>query len=1340
MDPSRTQVFPFKNLGTSTATLTNSFTANVYGIDAKATDHVDKVIPLNTPVKLARLLAAGKYDFPSAEGVITANGSPLDKITVSVSSGSLAIGSSYGILYEIPNFPSNNGVDRIAAVPIQPAVKGGAYLVFLKLLDKSLNPGNFSSSSSIYEAAYGTFHLTPDRISLYVGLYPPHTAGYSSDQILTTEGTPIQANTAVTVLTNRGSFTPVDFNGLAGDGHQIGADASGRLYFGLQATGLNTGIANVRAVLGLASGTDSSVNFVQIPQFSAAFSAEELNITAATPNPKTVCTTSAIGSAGNLIPDNTAVNVFADLGVLAPADFYPTEANHQVKTLSGVATFELSSSNAGIASLTIECGGRIVNRNIVFLDRYPPNPPGKPSLDNSLNNNGVFTLSWAAATDPANSGVDTYNIQYSLNNGPYIDLATPTTTSYITSNLAQGIYRFKVRAIDGAGNIGAFSIPGDPVEVDKTPPIGSIIIDGGALRTSSLNVTLALNATDDKGVGSMCFSNDGVDFSAWIPYATSQAWTLSAGDENKIVYVRFRDNVGNIATLFDVIQLDTLPPTGSVSIAPSPYSNLTSLNVTIMPDDASPVNSMQVSKDGAAWESVAFSSLIVWAVPTTFATHTVKIRLIDVLGNTSPDISASTCVDTQTPGAPTAVTDDGDYSPYLDKLHVSWSGASDGQSGISHYLVRIGKTAGAADVMAETNVGLVSEGLYGPFVPALDITGATVYFFSVIAVDRAGNLSVVAGSNGIKGGDPTPPSAPVVSDSGQFTADKTQISATWTDAVDTDSGIARYEVSIGTSIGGIQVMNWINNGMNKFYTKTGLDLAHNTQYFVNVRSYNGGGTYIDASTDGLIVDLVAPVAPTMSAEPVSGYTSGTVNIVGCSTVSDPVSGGVNYFFECSADSGFGSLFSSSAWKTETSHTFTGLVNGTHYYFRVKARDAVLNVGSYSAAVNSIQDSFAPTATNYTDNVPENNDPDHFWSRDAIVSFAATGLTDNLSGIKNVYVEIDDDIAFTPPLLGEGWTGNITGQKTFTVAPAADGNVIYARARYEDIAGNITTTAATQTTDGITLDLVNPIAGATTDNVPDNDDRDHQVSSDSWIYFGFTHSDNVSGVSDVHIQLAKDAAFTQIATSTLIGSTISPYLYKLGEDGQTYYARIRVVDKSGRYSDDTLTFAAATGFGTPSDGIRVDLTPPAPSAETFYINKKADAFIGEETTATSVVYLTFTVSDPSGIAKAEVSNNGIVWVTLTDPLLDPASHPWVLDLTPGVKTVSVILTDGLGHATALTQKTIEFWPLYKVFVGTRDDRSYPVDTYDEYYGQNKYGAPRKDAGAPGLGSSLRLVKP
>ncbi|GAB4272861.1 MAG: hypothetical protein Kow0029_12010 [Candidatus Rifleibacteriota bacterium] len=1312
MDPSRPQIFPFKKLGQNVAATNNSIIATILGIDTIATDHVDKQLPLNTPICFARDIGSGKLEYPESFGVITANGG--DSITATLTSGSpLTVGQTYAILYEIPNFPSNDGIDRIAAVPIQPAIKGGSYVVFLKLIDNSLNQGTFSSASSIYEAAYGPFDLFPARSSLYVGLYPPHTCDYVSSAILTTEGNPINLDTEVTLLTNLGSFSPADSNGIPGDGHQVKADAAGKISFGLQATGLYTGLAKVRAVLGLASGTDQTVSFIQIPAFSVSWSASSIDITPLTPNPSISGTTSAIGNAGDLVPNGTCLNIYTDLGMIGPADAYAAVSGHQVPTSGGTGTFFVSSADAGVASVSIEVGGRWVTKTLTFVDKYPPNAPGTPSLDNTLNNNGVFNLIWTAATDPANSGIAEYSIESSLNGGPYTFLASSTTSSYLTSGLPQGVYKFRIRAMDGAGNVGAYSGESVSGEVDATPPLGSILVNSGSARTSSLVVSLDLSATDANGVADMSFSNDGVTWGGWIPYTTSSSWTLSSGDGPKLVYVRYRDNVGNVGVFSDDIILDTTGPLGGITINPNPFSNTTALELNCFANDGSLVPTMEISYDGGPYNSQPFTGLTTWNVAAGYATHTASVRYTDGLGNVSAIYSASTCVDTIAPVV-SSVTDDGTYSPWIDKLHATWMG-SDGESGISHYLVSVGTSAGAQDTVAQTNVGNVNDITFSSL--SLDISGATTYYFTVIAVDRAGNQSVALSSDGIKGGDPTPPDPVTITDDGDYSKVTDLLHATWTASNDPDSGINRYEFSAGTAAGSTDIVNWTDLALALNHTAAGLSLVHGQTYYINVRVWNNGGASTVSTSDGITIDTVPPPSPVLIAEP--AYTSGTVNIVDCNPVSDNLSGGVEYYFERATDAGFTLNIANSGWIATPRYSFVWLSHGIKYYFRVKSRDAVQNESAFSGAVSSTQDSNAPTCSYYTDDVPANNDPDHFWSRDLNLNFAPVGLADDLSGVKNVYVQIASENTFSTPLW-EGWLNNTTGMKAY-VAPNVDGLTIYARAKFEDVAGNI---SGYYQTDGIRLDLSVPQALTIVD--------EGAVSATSTLQFDFTHSDAISGVTDVYIEIASNSTFiAPLSVSTWLGTPATTYKFSPAADFSTYWARIKVKDRAGNESAWVNT-----------DGIRVDLSPPDNSSgNLFYINlpplvpPNPQEWIDEQTTSTSTVYITLSVADPSGIASASISNDGVNWTTWLNPALYSASHSWVL--TPGDNTIRLLIEDTVGHVSPEKQKTIKYNPSVLLETGDRDSKIYPVDTYDEYQGQNKYGSDKSEQSVPNEGKSLRL---
>jgi len=102
---------------------------------------------------------------------------------------------------------------------------------------------------------------------------------------------------------------------------------------------------------------------------------------------------------------------------------------------------------------------------------------------------------------------------------------------------------------------------------DVSPPTGSVVIDGGAVDTSSTAVHLTLSATDTGGgtVYQMRLSNNGTSWTPSETYTPSRAWSLPAGEGNKVVRAVFIDSYGNTSTpVSDTILLDTVKPTASV--------------------------------------------------------------------------------------------------------------------------------------------------------------------------------------------------------------------------------------------------------------------------------------------------------------------------------------------------------------------------------------------------------------------------------------------------------------------------------------------------------------------------------------------------------------------------------------------------------------------------------------------------------------------------------------------------------------------------------------------------------------------------------------------------------
>jgi hypothetical protein len=177
------------------------------------------------------------------------------------------------------------------------------------------------------------------------------------------------------------------------------------------------------------------------------------------------------------------------------------------------------------------------------------------------------------------------------------------------------------------------------------PPVAqSLTINGGALTTTSANVSLHISASNADGSQtglSMSFSNNGTDWSAWQPYAPTTSWQLAGSDGEKTVYGRFKNGAGGLSAIVsDTITLDTSVQSeyGLTINEGALYTNRVAVRLTI---SAKPGTAgMQVSNDGGfsgiSWEP--YSSRKNWQI-TSYGHHElpriVYIRFRDSDGNIS---------------------------------------------------------------------------------------------------------------------------------------------------------------------------------------------------------------------------------------------------------------------------------------------------------------------------------------------------------------------------------------------------------------------------------------------------------------------------------------------------------------------------------------------------------------------------------------------------------------------------------------------------------------------------------------------------------------------------------
>jgi PKD repeat protein len=211
-----------------------------------------------------------------------------------------------------------------------------------------------------------------------------------------------------------------------------------------------------------------------------------------------------------------------------------------------------------------------------LLDRTPPPAPDLTVSPPDWTNQGRFTVDWENPEDIA--GIAAYWFKLG---------AAPTTPDdgtrreiaekpLIVENPPEGEQPVFVWLEDGMGNKTHENAARRTIKFDKTPPLGTLLINDGATRTTELVVTLGLQAQDNaSGIVEMRFSNDGQTWSEWEPFAeTKRDWDLSeyggsADPGPKTVYAELRDRAGNVGRLQAEIEyIRAEPPTASFTVTP----------------------------------------------------------------------------------------------------------------------------------------------------------------------------------------------------------------------------------------------------------------------------------------------------------------------------------------------------------------------------------------------------------------------------------------------------------------------------------------------------------------------------------------------------------------------------------------------------------------------------------------------------------------------------------------------------------------------------------------------------------------------------------------------------
>ncbi|MCF2448338.1 Ig-like domain-containing protein [Enterobacter sp. MV-xx2-O] len=255
-----------------------------------------------------------------------------------------------------------------------------------------------------------------------------------------------------------------------------------------------------------------------------------------------------------------------------------------------------------------------------------------------------------------------------------------------TRTLADGDYRYQVRVVDQAGNVGATTT--QDVTVDTQAPQYGITIDSISEDTGQSGsdfITMDTSLTINGSLGSALASDERVQISldggnTWIDTTvTNQRWsytdTRDLADGDYTYQVRIIDQAGNVgSTSSQVVTVDTTPPdtVGTVvSYTDGEGERTGTYGASVATDDTSPLINgtlnrapedgeiVQLYRDGILLGQVTMNGSASWSYQDNGlldGNHTYILRVTDKAGNYTESDGFVLNVDTSIPTTTAAIT------------------------------------------------------------------------------------------------------------------------------------------------------------------------------------------------------------------------------------------------------------------------------------------------------------------------------------------------------------------------------------------------------------------------------------------------------------------------------------------------------------------------------------------------------------------------------------------------------------------------------------------------------------------------------------------------------------
>ncbi|MEK8024080.1 MAG: right-handed parallel beta-helix repeat-containing protein, partial [Candidatus Hydrogenedentota bacterium] len=779
-----------------------------------------------------------------------------------------------------------------------------------------------------------------------------------------------------------------------------------------------------------------------------------------------------------------------------------------------------------------------------IIDTAPPllTSPIAP-IDGTGTNAVSIAFSWSASSDSL-AGISLYRIQIDTD-GNFIDMVTDSATGLSTSAtltlLPNDTYRWRVIAVDGAGNWTA-SAPFRLV-IDTAPPSTfALQLPLHAIETTSVTTTFRWSAASDSNLPVSYRLIIDTDLAVGYVVDTTvfdleEICSLPAND-TYLWRVLAMDTIGNIRTIGDSrLVIDTASPTQSAIISPKNgethlVGSVVTLDWNASSDSISGFRRyrIQVDTTGSFAGTLAMDTYQATADTTVaFARDSYFWRIIaeDDLGNSSISSTETFFVvlspDTTLPDSFNLLLPAGATETAAAGFWFRWTASADSTLPLSYRLIVDTDMAGG--FVIDTTVSDTEEYVR---VPAND-----TYLWRVIATDLASNSRIVGDSSFTV--DTLPPTFPtILSPLTGETRTVGPVSLDWNASGDSISGFRRYRIQIDTT-GSFTGTLAVDSYQAVPDTTVTLAIEH---YYWHVVAEDDLGNTSSSSTETFRVettlDTTAPLSFTMLS-PVAGHETAAKAFWFRWSASADSNPGITYRLIVDTDMAGSFIVDTTVADTEE---YLDLYANDTFLWRVLAIDTSLNsraAGDSTFAIDTRPPTLATLAgplTNETRTVGP-------------VTFDWNASSDSLSGFRRYRIQVDLTGTFAGALLIDSYQSS--PDSTFTLAI----DTYHWRVIAEDELGNAAATSAETFRVVTTIDTTAPLPFTLLEPV-----NGMETTATAFWFRWSTSTDSNPGIT---YRLIVD---TDMAGSFIVDTTVADSEeYVRVPTNDTFYWRVLAIDTS-----------------------------------------------------------------------------------------------------------------------------------------------------------------------------------